>query len=210
MTAERPRSRRGEGGRLREEILEAAEALLLETGSEDEVSVRAVADRVGVTPPSIYRHFVDKNTLLFEVCERQFDRFHEYLEAKRSGHADPVEALKATGRAYIEYGLTYPEHYRIMFMGRSDLTPQQYEDHVLADQECFMALVGSVQACVDAGRIHRDAFEAAVLLWTVTHGVTSLLVAKPNFPWPPVDRLVQQVLEMVESGLFRPGPDDPR
>ncbi len=119
-------------------------------------------------------------------------------------------ALQARGRAYVRFGVEHPEHYRIMFMGRSDLTPEQYEDHVLADQECFMALVGSVQACVDAGRIHRDAFEAAVLLWTVTHGVTSLLVAKPNFPWPPVDRLVEQVLDMVESGLFRPGPDDQR
>lgn len=210
MSPERPQARRGEGARLRDEILEAAEALLLETGSEDEVSVRAVADRVGITPPSIYRHFPDKGTLLFEVCVRQFDRFHEYLDAKRSGHADPVEALKATGRAYIEFGLSYPEHYRIMFMGRSDLTPQQYEDHVLAEQESFMALVASVQECVDAGRIRTDAMEAATLLWTATHGVTSLLIAKPNFPWPPVEVLVAQVLDMVEHGLFTPGPDEPR
>lgn len=209
MSPDRPRSRRGEGARLRDEILEAAEALLLETGSEDAVSIRAVADRVGVTPPSIYRHFADKGTLLFEVCDRQFDRFHEYLDAKRSGHADPVEALKATGRAYIEFGLSYPEHYRIMFMGRSDLTPEQYHDHVLAGQESFMALVASVQECVDAGRIRTEAMAAATLLWTVTHGVTSLLIAKPNFPWPPVEVLVGNVLDMVEHGLFRPGPDAP-
>ncbi len=208
MSPERPRSRRGEGAQLKEEILVAAEELLLETGSEDEVSIRAVAERVGVTPPSIYRHFADKGTLLFEVCDRQFDRFHEYLDAKGSGHSDPVEALKATGRAYIEFGLSYPEHYRIMFMGRSDLTPQQYEDHVLAEHESFMALVGSVQECVDAGRIRTDAMEAATLLWTVTHGVTSLLIAKPNFPWPPVEVLVEHVLDMVEHGLFTPGPDE--
>ena len=161
VSPDRPRARRGEGDRLRDEILEAAEALLVETGSEDAVSIRAVADRVGVTPPSIYRHFADKGTLLFEVCDRQFDRFHEYLDAKRSGHADPVEALLASGRAYVEFGLTYPEHYRIMFMGRSDLTPEQYQDHVLAEQASFMALVESVQDCVDAGRLDRDAFETA-------------------------------------------------
>lgn len=208
MSPERRRSRRGEGGRLREEILEAAEELLLETGSEDEVSIRAVADRVGITAPSIYRHFDDKGTLMFEVCDRQFQRFHEYLDAKRSGHADPVEALKATGRAYIEFGLTYPEHYRIMFMGRSDLTPEQYQDHVLAEHESFMALVGSVQDCIDAGRAGGDALGLATLLWTATHGVTSLLIAKPNFPWPPVDELVEQVLAMVESGVLRPARDD--
>lgn len=209
MSPERPRSRRGEGARLRDEILAAAEALLLETGSEDEVSIRAVAERVGVTPPSIYRHFADKGTLLFEVCDRQFDRFHEHLDAERRGHADPVEALKATGRAYIEFGLRYPEHYRIMFMGRSDLTPEQYHDHVLAEHGSFTALVGSVQECVDAGRVRGDAREAATLLWTVTHGVTSLLIAKPNFPWPPVEELVAHVLDMVEHGLFTPGPGEP-
>jgi hypothetical protein len=42
--------------------------------------------------------------------------------------------------------------------------------------------------------------------WTVCHGVTSLLIAKPNFPWPPVERLVEDVLQMVDSGLFRPDP----
>jgi AcrR family transcriptional regulator len=49
----RHRARRGEGDRLREEILAAAERLLLETGDESAVSIRAVADAVGVTPPSI-------------------------------------------------------------------------------------------------------------------------------------------------------------
>jgi AcrR family transcriptional regulator len=205
VTPGRARSKKGEGDRLRTEILEAAEDLLLETGSEDEVSIRAVADRVGVTPPSIYRHFADKGTLLFEVCDRQFGRFHEYLDAKRSGHADPVEAVKAIGRAYVEFGLTYPEHYRIMFMGRSDLTPEQYQDHVLAEQASFMALVAAVQECVDAGRLGRDAFEAATIMWTAVHGVTSLLIAKPNFPWPPVEQLVERTLEVIGDGIFTDG-----
>ena len=49
----RPRSRKGEGDRLRVEILDAAEALLLEKGSPDHVSMRAIADQVGVSPPAI-------------------------------------------------------------------------------------------------------------------------------------------------------------
>lgn len=202
MTPARPRARKGEGDRLRDEILEATEELLLETGSEDAVSIRAVADRVGVTPPSIYRHFADKNTLLFDVCNRQFERFDEFLEAKRSGHADPVEAVRACARAYVEFGLTYPEHYRIMFMGRSDLTPDQYEDEVLAEQHSFMALVQSVQDCIDAGCARGDAFELTTVLWAVVHGVTSALIAKPNFPWPPVDVLVERTLEVVGHGVF--------
>ena len=60
----RTRARRGEGERLREEILDAAERLLIETGNRDAVSIRAVAEAVGVTPPSIYLHFADKTELL--------------------------------------------------------------------------------------------------------------------------------------------------
>ena len=74
VTTTRPRARKGQGDLLRTDILEAAERLLLETGSEDAVSIRAVADATGVTPPSIYRHFRDKQHLLFEVCARQMDR----------------------------------------------------------------------------------------------------------------------------------------
>ena len=60
----RVRARRGEGDKLREEILVAVSDLLDETNDESAVSIRAIADRVGVTPPSIYRHFEDKEAML--------------------------------------------------------------------------------------------------------------------------------------------------
>ena len=64
MSSVRTRSRRGEGDRLRDEILAAVGALLDETKDEAAVSIRAIAERVGVSPPSIYRHFEDKEALL--------------------------------------------------------------------------------------------------------------------------------------------------
>ena len=69
MTARRSRSKRGEGESLRGEILDAAEAILNETGSADKVSTRAVAQRVGCSSPSIYLHFPDRAQLIFAVCE---------------------------------------------------------------------------------------------------------------------------------------------
>ena len=75
----RRRARRGQGERLREEILAAAERLLIRTGDMEQVSIRAVADEVGVTPPSIYLHFADKLELIFAVCERHFASFDRIL-----------------------------------------------------------------------------------------------------------------------------------
>ena len=77
----RRRNPKGQGEQLHGEILDAAEQLLLETQSVEAVSIRAVADKVGVTPPSIYRHFPDKTHLLFEVCDRLFDGLNDAVAA---------------------------------------------------------------------------------------------------------------------------------
>jgi AcrR family transcriptional regulator len=204
--ATRTRARKGEGGLLREEILDAAEALLMATASEDEVSIRAVADAVGVTPPSIYRHLEDKQLLLFEVCARQFAHLDEVAEAAVEGIEHPVEALAALGRAYVRFGLEHPEAYRIMFMGRTDMTPEQYADEVLADTGSFATLVASVQACIDAGYASDgepiDAVTGALVLWVAVHGLTSLLIAKPGMPWGDVETMCDQVCAVTMRGLF--------
>src|SRR5262245_16481485 len=89
----RSRAPKGEGPRLRDEILDACERLLLATGSAQAVSIRAVADAVGVTPPSIYRHFADKTTLIFEVCQRHFNTLDKRIDDAVSGIDDPVKRL---------------------------------------------------------------------------------------------------------------------
>jgi AcrR family transcriptional regulator len=185
--ARRPRARKGEGAALREEILAAAELLLLETGSAEAVSIRSVAERVGVTPPSIYRHFADKTDLMFEVCAGHFANFDEVIAAAGAGTDDPVERLRAMGLAYIRFGLDNPEAYRIMFMTRDDETPEEYKAVVLRDDAAFDQVVSCVRECIDAGRFRpelADAYELTLGLWARVHGLTSLLVTKPQLPWP--------------------------
>ena len=76
----RRRAPRGSGVRLRNEILDAATQLMLKTGEVKAVSIRAVAQRVGVTPPSIYLHFADKDALLDAVCARYFEQLDEQMQ----------------------------------------------------------------------------------------------------------------------------------
>lgn len=202
MTPSRPRSARGEGTALRTEILDATEDLLIETGSEEAVSIRAVAGRVGVTAPAIYRHFRDKQTLLFEVSSLQFTRLREHLDAVMATEADATARLEACGRAYVQFGLAHPEAYRIMFMGRSDWTPEVYLDEVHASDGPFMALVDVVTIVAGELGTDRDPLAIATVLWTAMHGITSLLISKPNFPWPPVDHLVTEVCAAHLKGTF--------
>lgn len=113
--APRSRARRGEGDRLRDEILDAAEALLAEKGHPDAVSMRAIAKRVGVSPPAIYLHFEDKQQLFYQCCARGFAALTEVMEQAAADATSDFERLEALGRAYIRFGLSHGEQYRVMF-----------------------------------------------------------------------------------------------
>jgi AcrR family transcriptional regulator len=188
----RPRARKGEGSRLRTEILGATEKLLLREGSSEAVSIRMVADAVGVTAPSIYRHFPDKDSLIYEVCNRHFIVLDAEIEAAVAGVDDPVEDLSARGRAYLEFGIANPEPYRVMFMTRPEVAPVERQQMWLKESTTFLGLVDSVQRCIDAGRLRTgfdDAFRISVAMWARVHGLTSLIVSKPFlFPEASADR----------------------
>ena len=70
--AVRERNRRGEGGKLRAEILEGATALLEQNGSEEAVTLRAVARQVGISAPSIYSHFPDREAIVDAIVDGAF------------------------------------------------------------------------------------------------------------------------------------------
>jgi AcrR family transcriptional regulator len=199
----RHRSRRGQGATLRQEILDAAAALLAETGNEDAVSIRAVAERVGVTPPSIYLHFVDKKALLEAVCGEAFASFDGHLAAAIAGCEEPMQALRAIGEAYIDFALDRPEHYRFMFMARAGADVHEPTDAELQSMSAFSRLIEVVAACQDCGAIDpaEDPMRVAQALWAGVHGLAALLIAKPYFPWGDVGALREHVLDMCLRGV---------
>ena len=203
----RPRSRRGEGETLRADLLAATERLMIETGSAA-VSIRAIADAVGVTPPSIYLHFPDKDSLILAVCERHFEAFDSVIEEAGRSTDDPVESLRRRGRAYVRFGLENPEPYRILFMTRNE-SAQQQDVVVGAGARAFQHLVDAVQRCIDAGAFRPvDPVLAATGVWAAVHGVTSLLISLPGFPWPDIETLVDHVCTIQNLGLSEPAHED--
>lgn len=197
----RPRAKRGEGDKLRAQILESANALLIETGDQEAVSIRAVAERVGVTPPSIYMHFADKNELLFAVCEQHFDELDRVIQHATRGVEDPLEALQQGGRAYIRFGLENPEQYRILFMSKPAAAPDGFQEERLKGSSAFDHLVEMVEAATSGGILAGDPVTNAICLWVSVHGITSLLLSHPNFPWPDREPLIDAVLATPMFGL---------
>ena len=200
--ARRARAKRGDGDRLRDEILDAVDAILTRTRREDSVSIRAVAEQVGCTPPAIYLHFFDKNELLFEVCSRRFLQLNAAIDDATIGLTDPVEILAAATRAYVAFGLAQPEYYRILFMGKPILTPEQLDELRSNGITGLSRLVERCQNCIDAGAVHmRNAKLMAFGIWALSHGVVSLMISKPNIEWPKVEVLLGHLLDTHLAGL---------
>lgn len=200
----RERAKRGEGDRLSGEILEAAEYLLAKYGHDGAVSIRAVANRVGCTPPAIYLHFDDKTQLLFEVCARRFRDLQEAVDAACAPISDPYERLFVRMRAYVRFGLDHPEHYRILFMGQAMLSPEQWADLRVVGVTGLDGLISACQAAVDAEATWiTDARDLAIVLWQACHGLVSLVISKPKFAWGDMEERIDHLIETQRRGLAR-------
>jgi AcrR family transcriptional regulator len=194
----RRRAPRGSGELLRDEILDAATALLLETGQAKAVSIRSVAERAGVTPPSIYLHFEDKDALLDAVCARYFAKLDQEMQRVAAGQPSTVEVLRAQGLAYVRFATQTPELYRIATMGQwrsgSDV------DATLASS-AFEHMRATVQELMGEGIFPPDdATSVALQLWSAAHGVASLLIAKPHLPFGNAEAFADRVLRAVFCG----------
>ncbi|KZS69533.1 TetR family transcriptional regulator [Mycobacterium kansasii] len=208
MGLRRSRAPRGSGDRLRREILDAATELLLETGQARAVSIRSVAQRVSVTPPSIYLHFEDKEALLDAVCARYLARLDAEMERVAIGQPSTVDVLRAQGLAYVRFALQTPQLYRLATMGEwrsgSDVD-------IALDSSAFKHMRASVQALMDEG-VYRtdDPTMIALELWTAAHGVAALLITKPHLPFGDVEAFADRVLSAVLCGHMVAGLVGPR
>jgi len=174
----------------------------MDTGDYTSVSIRAIADAVGVSPPSIYLHFADKDALIDAVCQLQFRRLDAIVAATQGDIDDPVELLRRRGEAYVRFGVDHPEHYRLMLMGKSHFDGVA-DFGALPGARSFMALVENVQACMDAGAFAPDdPVVVATVLWAAVHGMTSLRITIPGFPtFQDADGVLDRMLGALARGL---------
>ncbi|MCV7220236.1 TetR/AcrR family transcriptional regulator [Mycolicibacterium elephantis] len=204
----RRRAPRGSGDQLRDEILDATTDLLLETGNAKAVSIRSVAQRVGVTPPSIYLHFADKDALLDAVCVRYFEKLDEEMQSLAADAPSAIEVLRAQGLAYIRFAVKTPELYRIATMGEG--RPGSDVDMML-NTSAFLHLRTSVETLI-AEEVFPpgDPVALALQLWTVAHGVAAMLISRPYLPWGDAEEFADRVLRAVVVGEIISGAVDPK
>ncbi len=203
----RRRAPRGSGEQLHDEILDATTDLLLQTGHAKEVSIRSVAQRVGVTPPSIYLHFTDKDALLDAVCARYFEKLDEEMQAAAAGQPAAIDAMRAQGLAYVRFALKTPELYRIATMGEG--RPGSDVDMML-NNSAFVHIRNTVESLMADDILPKhDSTAMALELWTAAHGVAAMLISRPYLPWGEAEEFADRVLRTVVVGQIVSGAIGP-
>ena len=186
--ARRTRARRGDGMKLRDEIIVAATMLFEASGDPATVSMANIAAEVGCTQPAIYLHFENKHALVMAAYDARFEQFRQSLRAAQNATTSPLDALVAHGKAYIEWGLDNPAAYRMLFMHQPSGDAPTSDGVAIHTSTSFQDQVESVQACIDVGIFPGgDARTVAIALWASTHGLVSLQLAKPDFGWPDTE-----------------------
>lgn len=197
----RPRSPRGSGDQLADEIIDATTDLLIGLGSADAVSIRAVAQRVGVTPPSIYRHFIDKEELLDAVCAHYFEQFAEVMKAASDGVDDLRDRALAQGVAYIRFAIENDVVYRTASSRVTEPGRPSKTDEVLLSS-AFVYFTDTVEQMMAAGIVPTgDPVVTVLKLWSAAHGLASLMISKPGLPWGDDMSVARSTLRAVCDGL---------
>jgi AcrR family transcriptional regulator len=199
----RARNPKGEGGRLREELITAAAQMIAESGDARQLTLRGVARRIGIAAPSIYRHFPDVEHLKRAVVDRAFGQFAEERDRSRKANDDPRAALLAGCRAYCRFALGNPGVYRFMF---GEDAPGR-ERRSAAGDAALAALAGSIRRCQDSGATQVDDPQAAAAqVWATLHGLSLLRLNLPDFGWPaPLEEMATEVVTHLLGLESTPG-----
>jgi AcrR family transcriptional regulator len=188
----------------RDGILNAAREMFARDGYEG-FSMRRLADDLGCAVGTPYVHFKSKEELFQTLVEQSFERLYQFLSGLRDRHqnGDPVVVLKKGMYTYIQFGLQNANDYRFAFLLRAPSADQPYRVHPAFEVMRFM-----VTRCVREGRFRKvDVETVAQALWAAIHGITSLLIQRPNFPWIGRAKVIEQVINnAVDSLIAQPAP----
>jgi AcrR family transcriptional regulator len=151
---------------VRSALIDAAARLLAE---HEPLTIRRLAGEVGTSTMAVYTHFGGMDELLAEVRREGFRRLAAHLEAVPPT-TDPVADLLSLGWAYCTNAVTNPDLYRVMFLE----TTVDLEEAAFG-AATFLPVVAGVERCVEAGRLEvASAWDTAVQLWGLTHGMVTL------------------------------------
>jgi AcrR family transcriptional regulator len=185
-------------GNLRAALLEAASATLTEEGP-DALTMRALAERVGVSRSAAYRHFDSKGAILAELASDGFRALGTILEEVE--RASDRTRLAEQGAAYVRFARAHPAAYQLMY-GRYALDRTAHPHLREAAEAAYAVLVATIRRGQAEGILRDGPPEhLAYVTWSQLHGLAALLVDKQIKPPEDPDALARLAMDTLLDGL---------
>jgi len=164
-------------GDLCQSLIATASELIREHGVEA-LSMRKLADHVGVSRTAPYHHYKDKNELLCAIAEEGFR-----LQRERVGQFNPdsstdnaAEQFELLMQHYIEFAIEHPAHYELMYGGNIWKHKRATPSLEKAAKETFKQWLIRIEALQTADLLTRQesALRVAQVTWATMHGLCRL------------------------------------
>lgn len=193
---------------LRQRVLDAAEEIIVKEGPQN-VTMRRIASSVEYAPTVLYRLFADKNDLMDHLIARGYSGVRkDYEKVFGQNTSEPLRVFSGIISVYVNYALTHPNHYRMWF-STSEISQEQGHlkmSHGRLEFVVFQTWLDSIEACRETGLFPgRSQMGVFQLVWTRIHGLISLRIQHPDFPWLPVDEHLDEVLDLTRMAEKQPG-----
>jgi AcrR family transcriptional regulator len=189
-------------GEFRERLVDAAERLFAVHGL-DAVTMRQLAAELGVSPMTPYRYFADKDAILAAVRTRAFNRHAEALETAFDAGLDPFQRAAAVGAAYLDFALTHPEAYKLMFDVKQP-SADAYPELVTAGERSRATMTAHVKLMIDSGVLAGDPDLIGHMFWSALHGAIQLQLAGMLSPPFEAEPLSREIMLTLWRGLQAP------
>lgn len=184
------------------EILAAAMELFAREGYAN-FSMRKLATRIDHSPTTIYLYFRDKDDLLFHICEDLYATLLQNQQQLLCEGTSPEQALRALFWDYINYSLSNPEQYKVVFFSNPYLygSPDEYTQRDTMSLRYWKSVCAVIEQCMQNGvfrPMNVDTF--SIVLWSAVHGLVSSLIFTKDFPMPDQNEMAEMLLEGLFSG----------
>ncbi len=162
---------------LSQKILESARDLYLEHGLHG-LSMRKIAEQLNVSATAIYRHYKNKESLIYKVIGEGFTLFGAYLYKALEGKS-PLERFQLGGEAYLLFALEQSKYYEVLFMAPEQLGHGETPPDIKSKGEAtFQFLIDRVQECMHEGIFQKgDPYKVALSIWAHSHGLVALFLS---------------------------------
>lgn len=189
-------------GDLRNALIEAGVNAVSDQGLQG-LSLRKLAKEIGVSHNAPYQHFEDKDALIAAIAEQGFKLLVVAVdEALENTTSDPVTRLQAA-HVYVNFALTHPNYYSAMFY---PYDPQRFPELFAAANASFEQLVMIIADGQAAGVfVEHDVYQLAALVWSLLHGISSILVANklPRHLTLDPETLTATFMQQLMQGIVR-------